>query len=109
MLTGRTLTGKRFTYSGSLATGLTVLFENCGAATRIPVRIINIIRHEITKRSPVLMGANRNPLVADSVGENLWLKHKTSPHALSYVLPLQIEEGFCTVSDRKPFVIQRSR
>jgi hypothetical protein len=38
----------------------------------------------------VLMGANRKPLVADSIGETLWLKHKTSPPVMSYVLPLLI-------------------
>jgi hypothetical protein len=30
-----------------------------------------------------------------------------SPQAMSYVLPLLIQEGFCTVSDRKPFVIHK--
>jgi hypothetical protein len=53
------------------------------------------------------MGANRQPLVADSVGETLSLKHNESPQVMSYVLPLLIAEGFCKVSDRKPFVIHK--
>jgi hypothetical protein len=107
MPTGRTVTGNRFKYSGSLASGLTIIFENSATRMTISPQIISVIRAEITKRSPVLMGANRKPLVPDSVGETLRLKYKTSPQAMSYVLPLLIEEGFCTVSDRKPFVIHR--
>jgi hypothetical protein len=102
---GTTVTGVQFDYSGSLATGLTVSFEK--STLKIKPEIIYIIRHEITKRSPVMMGANRKPLVADSVGETLWLQHRTTPQVMSYVLPLLVEEGFCTVSDRKPFVIHR--
>jgi hypothetical protein len=100
-----TVTGVQFEYSGSLATGLIVSFEN--SAMKITPETINIIRDEITRRSPVLMGANRKPLVADSVGETLWLRHRISPQTMSYVLPLLIEEGFCAVNDRKPFVIYR--
>jgi len=102
---GTTVTGIRFDYSGSLATGLVISFKN--SAMKISPETIRIVRNEITKRSPVLMGANRKPLVADSVGEALWLKHRRSPQVMSYVLPLLIEEGFCSVSDRKPFVIRR--
>jgi len=32
-----------------------------------------------------------------------------SPQVMNYVLPLLIEEGFCTVRDNKPFLIHRSR
>jgi hypothetical protein len=73
----------------------------------IPVRITDIIRAEITRRSPVLMGANRDPLVPNSVGETLYEKHHFSPQAMSYVLPLLVQEGFCTASDHKPFMIHR--
>ena len=85
---GTTVTGVRFEYSGSLATGLIVSFQN--SAIKVTAETVRIIRHEITTRSPVLMGANRKPLVADSIGETLWLKHKTSPPVMSYVLPLLI-------------------
>lgn len=103
----KTVTGKSFEYSGSLTTGLTIFFKP-PHKKKIPVETINIIRHEITKRSPVLMGANRQPLVGDSVGETLALKHNESPQVMSYVLPLLIEEGFCTASDGKPFVIHKT-
>jgi hypothetical protein len=104
--TARTITGKPFQYSGSLAEGLTVYFKP-PTKKHIPPEIIRVIRAEISARSPVLMGANRNPLVADSVGETLCLKYSESPQVMSYVLPLLLEEGFCTVSDRKPFVIHK--
>jgi hypothetical protein len=95
-----------FEYSGSVATGLTISFSK--STLKIAPKTIRIIESEITTRSPVLMGANRKPLVADSVGETLWLKHKISPQVMSYVLPLLIKDGFCTVSDRRPFVIYKS-
>lgn len=106
MPVAKTVTGTDFEYSGSLATGITVYFKP-PHKKKITAETVAIIRHEITARSPVLMGANRSPLVADSVGEMLALKYGESPQVMSYVLPLLIEEGFCTVSDRKPYVIHR--
>jgi hypothetical protein len=99
------VTGVDFEYTGSLDSGLVVLFEK--SALKITLEIIRVIRGEILKRNPVLMGANRKPLVADSIGETLWTEYKVSPQVMSYVLPLLVEEGFCTVSDSKPFVIHR--
>lgn len=103
---GKTVTGDPFNYSGSLATGLTIFFKP-PHKLKIAVETINIIRQEIDKRSPVLMGASRKPLVANSVGETLALKHKKSPQVMSYVLPLLIAEGFCKASVGKPFVIHK--
>ncbi len=100
----KTVTGKLFEYSGDLATGITVFFKS-PYKMKISPEVVCIIRDEITKRSPVLMGANRDPLVRDSVGETLWLKHKQSPQTMSYVLPLLIQEGFCRINKRKPFTI----
>jgi len=102
---GTTATGFRFEYSGSLVAGLTVLFRI--SALRQRPEIVFTTRQEITNRRPVLMGANRKPLVTDSVGEKLTQKYGVSPQAMSYLLPLPIEECFCAVSDRKPFVIHR--
>jgi len=105
MPTSKTVTGVTFEYTGSLDSGLVVYFER--SRLKIAPDIIRVIRGEILKRSPVLMGANRKPLVADSIGETLWTEHKVSPQVMSYVLPLLIEEGFCAVSSGKPFVIHR--
>jgi hypothetical protein len=98
----KTLLGNPYEYTGTLATGIVV-----NSATKISAEIIRVIRDEIMERSPVLMGASRAPLVADSVGETLKVKYGKSPQMMSYVLPLLIEEGFCAVSDRRPFVIHR--
>jgi hypothetical protein len=106
MLRGTTVTGRRFHYSGSLAAGLVVSFKS--SVMKITPVTVRTIRTEIANRSPVLMGANRKPRVRNSVGETLYEKHRVSPQAMSYVLPLLIEEGFCTVNDRKPFVIHRN-
>lgn len=103
----KTVTGQPFEYSGTLTTGITVFFKP-PHKKMIAREIVRIIRDEITKRSPVLMGASRKPLVKDSVGETLSVKHGESPQVISYVLPLLIEEGFCTVSNGKPFVIHRA-
>ena len=102
----KTVTGKSFEYSGSLETGLTIFFK-APHKKFIPVETIKTIRQEITKRSPVLMGANRQPLVANSIGETLAVQHNESPQVMSYVLPLLVAEGFCTVSNSKPFVIRK--
>lgn len=106
MPSAKTVTGSPFEYSGSLATGLTVSFKS--SEMRITAKIIRVIRSEITKRSPVLMGANRQPLVADSVGETLAQQYDTTPQVMSYVLPLLIEEGFCRASGTKPIVIYKN-
>jgi hypothetical protein len=103
---GTTIMGRPFHYSGSLEEGPTVFFKP-PTKKRITPEIIRVIRAEITSRSPVLMGANRNPLVPDSVGETLSLERHESPQVMSYVVPLLVEEGFCTVSGRKPFVIHK--
>ncbi len=73
----------------------------------ISADIILFIRGEITRRSPVLMGACNSPVVADSVGAAIFSKFRKAPQAMSYVLPLLKEEGFCRVSDRRPFKIYR--
>jgi hypothetical protein len=102
MPTSRTITRVDFEYSGSLDTGLII-----HKRTDVPItqETVQIIRREIQNRTPVLMGACRKPLVADSVGETLWTEHRVSPQVMSYVLPLLVEEGFCRVSDNKPFKI----
>jgi len=105
MARARTVTGKWFEYSGSLADGITVIFES--SKLHISPETIQVVRREIATRSPVLMGANRDPLVRDSVGETLKRDYGKSPQNMSYVLPLLVEEGFCTVSARKPFVIRK--
>jgi hypothetical protein len=102
----RTITGKDFKYSGSLYAGLII---HKIVAVKIKPEIVQIIRAEIQNRNLVLMGACRKPLVADSIGETLWLEYRVSPQVMSYVLPLLVEEGFCRVSDTKPFKIYLNR
>jgi hypothetical protein len=101
--------GKRFKYRGSLAEGLRIDFGDSGADWEIPANVIVVIKDEITKRSPVLMGASRRPLVKDSVGETLFKDYGVSPAAMTYVLPLLVEAGFCTVDPKRPFLIRRSK
>lgn len=106
MPTAKTVMRKPFEHTGTLARGITVFFKP-PHKKKITSEIVRVIRAEITKRSPVLMDANRDPLAADSVGETLALNRNESPQVMSYVLPLLIEEGFCTVSDRKPYMIHK--
>jgi hypothetical protein len=102
----KTVMGKAFEYQGSLEQGISIRFKDSGADWLIPPEMINVIKSEIAKRSPVLMGAGRKPLVKDSVGETLYREHGFSPQAMSYVLPLLIESGYCTISPARPFLIQ---
>ena len=105
MATSKTVMGKRFKYKGSLAAGISVQFEDTGADWFIPPQVIEIIKNEIAERSPVLMGASRRPLVKDSVGETLYREHGFSPAAMTYVLPLLVEAGYCTISTGRPYLI----
>lgn len=109
MATSKTVMGKRFKYRGSLAKGISVDFGDTGADWFIPADIIEVIKHQIAERSPVLMGASRRPLVKDSVGETLYRDYEFSPAAMTYVLPLLVEAGFCTISPTRPFLISISR
>lgn len=107
--TAKTVMGKRFKYQGSLERGIDVFFEDGDNAWHIPVEIIEIIKAQIAERSPVLMGASRKPLVKNSVGETLYKEHGFSPQAMTYVLPLLIEAGFCTIADKRPYLITVKR
>lgn len=109
MATSKTVMGKRFKYRGTLATGISIDFGDTGADWDIPVEIIKVIKTEITKRSPVLMGASRKPLLKDSVGETLYREHGFSPAAMTYILPLLVEDGFCTVATERPYLIFAKR
>jgi hypothetical protein len=104
---GTTLMGKEFRYEGSLATGLKVHFDT--SAMWIKPETIQVVREQIDRRSPVLMGANRSPLVRNSVGETLYQEYGVSPQVMSYILPLLVDEGFCSVSRRRPYEIRRIR
>jgi hypothetical protein len=105
----KTVMGKRFKYKGSLSTGIRVHFGDAGADWLIPVEVIEIIKSEIAQRSPVLMGASRKPLVKDSVGETLYREHGFSPAAMTYILPLLVESGYCTISSTRPYLIRRDK
>lgn len=109
MSISKTVMGKRFKYKGTLSTGIAVHFGDAGADWVIPPEIIQVIKDEIVKRSPVLMGASRRPLVKNSIGETLYKEHSFSPMAMTYVLPLLVEAGFCTVETKRPFLIHHKR
>ena len=109
MKRSKTVMGKPFEYKGSLAEGISVHFGDAGADWFIPPTIIEAVKTEIAERAPVLMGASRKPLVKDSVGETLYRDHGFSPQAMSYVLPLLIEAGYCTISPSRPFLIHLAK
>lgn len=99
----KTLTGVSFEFMGSLEEGL-VVFRRYSSFT-ISKIIIDIIKSEIRRQSPVLMGACRDNPNPYSIGATLLLKHGHSPQNLSYVIPLLVEEGFCLASNKRPFII----
>jgi hypothetical protein len=100
----KTLTGVEYKYEGSLDTELTI-YQN-DSINKISKEIIGKIKSEIKQRSPVKMGACRDRPSKNSIGESLKKQHH-SPQNLSYVIPLLIEEGFCVVTNKKPFVITK--
>ena len=99
----KTLMGVGFKYEGSLDNGL-IIYKKINIG--ISKKIVNAIKSEITRRSPVLMGACRDNPSKNSIGESLKMQGY-SPQNLSYVIPLLIEEGFCMANDKKPFVITK--
>lgn len=103
MRQAKTLLGIGFKYEGSINTEL-IIFKNLNI--KIPKKIIDAIKSEIKHKSPVLMGACRDNPSKYSIGESL-RGQGYSPQNLSYVIPLLIEEGFCTANDKKPFVITK--
>lgn len=109
MKRSKTVMGKHFEYKGTLETGIKVHFGDSGADWSIPPEIIEVIKAQIAERSPVLMGASRRPLVKDSVGETLFRDHGFSPQAMSYVLPLLVKSGYCTISPKRPYLIHYTR
>lgn len=100
----KTLTGVEFKYEGSLDTELTI-YQN-SSINKISKENIAAIKTEIEQRSPVLMGANRTNPSKHSIGESLMIQ-RYSPQSLSYVIPMLIEDGFCAVNNKKPFVITK--
>lgn len=107
MSDSRTVTGEAFRYSGSLADGLIVTHQS-GHSTRIRRPTIDFIKREIGRRTPVLMGANRQPLVRDSLGESVREQLGQSPQVLCYVIPLLAEAGFCRVmKSGRNYVVER--
>jgi hypothetical protein len=87
-----TVNGKQFRYTGSLDDGIEVLFEK--SRLRITRESIGLIRREIEQRKgPALMGAIFSPLMPNSIGEAIKMKHKLTPINLSYVVPLLCRRG----------------
>lgn len=103
MKQAKTLMGIEFKYDGTINSDL-IIYKNLNI--KIPKKIINAIKSEIIRKSPVLMGACRDNPSKYSIGESL-REQGYSPQNLSYVIPLLIEEGFCTANDKKPFVITK--
>ena len=62
----KTLTGIEFNYEGSLDNGLTIYKKG---KIVIPKKFIDVIKSEITRRSPILMGACRDNPSKNSIGE----------------------------------------
>jgi hypothetical protein len=100
MKQSRTVTGKSFYYDGDLSQGLTI--HTCDKQGKvkdkgfyISVDAVDIIKKAITAACEIPMGACRDNPAKDSIGYVLY-GQKKSPQALSYVVPLLREEGFCT-------------
>jgi len=104
MKQSKTLMGISFSYDGNIESDLIVYRAT---TIHIPQKIIAFIKNEIIERNPVLMGANRDNPTFDSIGESL-LDNGYSPQNLSYVIPLLIEDDFCTASKKRPFLITKT-
>lgn len=105
MRRSQTLTGKPFYYDGDLTHGLIV--HTCDAHGHVKANVmipiapdtVGMIKHEIKLSREIAMGACRDNPSRGSLGFKL-KQHRTSPQHLSYVIPLLVEEGFCTAYRR---------
>jgi hypothetical protein len=106
----RAVKGRPFKYTGSLKTGLEVFFPN-SPSLKVSAESIRLIREEVdAHRGSVRMGACLKPLVADSVGEAIYCKHKLTPIHLSFVIPLMESEGSCsTRKEGRNWLVERKR
>lgn len=100
--TAKTVTGLEFQYAGSLSKGIEIYRTH--STFRTSTDVIDLIKSEIHRASPVLMGANRDKPNPYSLGYKL-LKSGYSPQHLSYIIPLLIEAGYCKISDTRPFTV----
>jgi hypothetical protein len=100
-----TVSGKGFYYQGSTSSGLTVYptdrggMKPSGSRVQIGAEEVAFVRREIRRAGEIPMGASRDNPVPGSLGEKLRQRRK-SPQILSYVIPLLVEEGFCTAFKR---------
>lgn len=103
MKQSKTLMGIGFNYEGSIDSEL-IIHKNLNI--KIPKKVIDAIKSEIKRKSPVLMGVCRDNPSKYSIGESL-RGQGYSPQNLSYVIPLLIEEGFCSSNMKKPYIITK--
>ncbi|MBM4305129.1 MAG: hypothetical protein FJ123_00180 [Deltaproteobacteria bacterium] len=69
----------------------------------------NLVKEGIKLNGQILMGASRDNPPKNSLGF-LIREEKQSPQQLSYLLPILIDEGFCTFAKAgKAFVIKYKR
>jgi len=115
MKRSNTVTGKRFCYHGTLSGDLIVYptdrdgVKRSGTKVLIPSREIDFIRAEIHNAGEIPMGACRDSPSPGSLGKKLRQRRK-SPQFLSYVIPLLIEEGFCTcLKEGRGYVVRYIR
>src|SRR5436309_1115338 len=71
--------------------------------TVVPITPFVIAQVEaiIAARGRVLIGPSRDAPLRDSLGEWLTADHK-SPQLLSYLVPILVEQGFCTIVGHRP-------
>jgi len=109
----QTVTGKRFYYEGGLTHGLIVHTSDEQGRIKDNVMIpiaqgtVGIIKNEIRVAHEIAMGACRDNPSPGSLGHKLLRQHNRSPQNLSYVIPLLVEEGFCTTFKRgKGYIVR---
>ena len=110
MAMSKTVMGKRFKYRGSLDKGISVDFHDSGADWFIPAEIIDVIKHEIAEKKPGAHGREPSPARQGQCRRDDALpRARFLPAAMTYVLPLLVEAGFCTIDPKRPFLITVKR
>lgn len=99
----RTLTGRQFQYKGT-SDGEIIVYPSdkdgnpqSRSAIVITPHTVRLVKRAIKKATTIKMGASRDRPPTGSLGA-LLKEQKQSPQQLSYLIPILVDEGFCSAS-----------
>jgi len=110
-----TLTGTKFRFKGNVEEELIVYPSDKGgnrqdkSALVITPYIVNIVKSAIQQKGQIPMGASMDNPPPNSLGA-LLKKDGQTPRQLSYLVPILIDEGFCSFTkEGNAFIVRHKK